>query len=274
MAAGTIGGEMLRKQKFAGTWYPEAKKEIEKFLRDDLKKQRVIAAVCPHAGWAYSGKIAGEVFSSMEPAMQYILIGPDHHAAASAVSIFTEGTWQTPLGGIEIDNAIAQAIIRYSSFTKSNSLAHEEEHSLEVLAPFIKYISPTATIVPIIMSDYRPAVCKSLGNAISKAINDQNKSAHTVIIASSDMSHYVTMESAKETDAAAIEKILELNAAGLLETVRKNNISMCGSGPVAAAIHAAKELGASRSKLLSYATSGDTTGNYDEVVGYAGIIIY
>jgi len=263
---------MIRPALYAGTWYPSIRKEIEKYVASAAKKLEVIAAVCPHAGWIYSGMTAGKVFSRIEPASLYVLIGPNHRSAGAPVSVYPEGSWQTPLGPLEVDEDIAASIIAGSSYAEAGALAHEAEHSLEVQMPFIKLTSPSAKIVPISMYDYSLETCRDLGIAISKAVSLRTGS--TVIIASSDMSHYVPAETARQADTAAIEKILALDPGGLLSVVEQQGITMCGSGPVAAALWAAKDMGATGAELVGYTNSGEATGDDSEVVGYAGLIIY
>ncbi|MFH1369166.1 MAG: AmmeMemoRadiSam system protein B [Elusimicrobiota bacterium] len=265
---------MIRKAVYSGTWYPSGKKEIEAFIIPDAKKQKSVAAFCPHAGWVYSGKVAGEVFSSIEPVKLYILIGPNHRGMGAPVGIWSEGAWMTPLGELEIEDKVAKAILKKSNTARSDFLSHAQEHSLEVQLPFIKYFSPGAKIVPVSLADYSPATCRELGEAAAAAIKENGFTDDAVIVASTDMSHYVSAEQAKKSDNLAIRKILDIDPKGLLETVKQNDISMCGSGPAAAALWAAKILGAKSSKLIRYSTSGDVTGDSSEVVGYAGIIVY
>jgi len=265
---------MIRHAFFAGTWYPSVKKEIEQYISPASKKVKAIAVVCPHAGWIYSGKTAGKVFSRVQPAGLNILIGPNHRGGGASVSVYPEGAWQTPLGELEIDKAAASEIVSRSKFAKPDASAHDQEHSLEVQTPFIKFTNPDARIVPICMNDYSPSTCRDLGLAVAGAISSQKNRGSSLIVASSDMSHYVSASAAKIADGMAIEKILKLDPAGLLKVVEENNITMCGSGPVASALWAAKELGATGAELVAYSTSGDVTGDDSEVVGYAGLIIY
>lgn len=265
---------MIRNTVYAGTWYPSTKKEIEEFIVKSAKKQKAKAVFCPHAGWAYSGKIAGEVFSSIEPAKLYIIIGPNHHGTGAPVGVWNSGAWHTPLGPLEIDEVTAESIIRLSGFAREDTLSHAREHSIEVQLPFIKYFNRDAMIVPISLSDYSPKTCKRLGEAIAETVKERNLSDSTVLVASTDMSHYVSAAYAEKADSLAIDRILELDPAGLIKTVEEHKISMCGSGPAAAVLWGAKGLGASKAKLIRYTTSGEVSGDNNEVVGYAGIVVY
>lgn len=263
--------KMIRQAIHAGSWYPGSKKDIEGFLDPGAKKIPAVGCVVPHAGWVYSGKTAGGVFSRMEPAKLYVLLGPNHTGMGVPVSVFPKGEWETPLGPLSVEENVARAIIENFPEAEEDTIAHRQEHSLEVQLPFLKYFSPEAKIVPIALADYRPPVMRALGEAIAKAVKDAGVSA--VLVASSDMSHYISAAEAKKLDGLAIEKMLALDPEGLLETVSENDISMCGSGPAAAVMRAANLLGAKKASLVRYTNSGETTGDYDEVVGYAGILI-
>lgn len=265
---------MIRQAVCAGTWYPKSKPEIENYVNLKLKRQKVLAGICPHAGWIYSGKVAGEVFSSIEPAKLYIILGPNHRGNGAPVSVFPNGSWETPLGNLEIDENTADLIVKNSDIAKLDAQAHIAEHSIEVQIPFIKYFSPQAKLVAISLLDYSPQTCKALGQSIAKTIKETDMANETVLIASTDMSHYVPKNYAKQMDSLAVEKILKLDPEGLLKTVKEKDISMCGSGPVAAALWAVKELGAEHAKLIQYSTSGEVTGDYEQVVGYAGMIVF
>lgn len=266
---------MIRKAIYAGTWYPALRSEIEKYLEKKNKTEQVKAVISPHAGWMYSGKIAGQVFSTIKPVENYIVIGPNHRGMGNTVSIFSEGSWETPLGPLKINSDIAKSLVTKSGkLIKPDPLAHANEHSLEVQMPFIKYFSPSAKIVPIALFDYTPETCRQIGESISETLKELNLQDNTVLVASNDMSHFVSSSHAKKADNMAIEKINNLDPDGLLETVKENDISMCGSGPIACVLWAAKLLGATKTELIKYGTSGDVTGDNNEVVAYAGMIIY
>jgi AmmeMemoRadiSam system protein B len=264
---------MIRKAIYAGTWYPDTKAEILKFLNPKTKPARALGCLCPHAGWIYSGKVAGLVYSLIQPAELYILIGPNHTGAGAAVSVFPEGEWETPLGNLEVDEKVAASITKAFPKAVLDTEAHLNEHSIEVQLPFIKLLNAKAKIVPICLGDYSTETCKRLASAIFKTIEADKLSAKTLLVASSDMSHYVSADEAKTKDNMAIKNILDLDAAGLLETVRKNDISMCGSGPASVVISATNELGAKKAALVSYTNSGYVSGDFGQVVAYAGIII-
>jgi MEMO1 family protein len=265
--------QMIRQPICAGTWYPTDRDEIKGYLDLTVKKEKVIGAVCPHAGWAFSGRVAGDVFSRIEPTSLYILIGPNHTGFGKPVSVFNHGAWMTPLGDIEVDDKIANLICKKNPLAQPDLLGHLREHSLEVQLPFIKYIKPDAKIVPISLSDYDLLTCMSLGDTIAQIIIENDLKKDVTLVASTDMSHYVPAETAKKLDASAIKKILNIAPEELLEVVQLKNISMCGSGPTAVMLRAAQKLGARCGELVRYATSGDVTGENRQVVAYAGIVI-
>jgi hypothetical protein len=267
---------MIRKPAVAGYFYPKRAEELRAMLKEMIdpkrKKEKALAVVSPHAGFIYSGYVAGAVFSSVSLPEHYVILGPSHRGMRSLFAIMKKGEWQTPLGDVPLEASLAQAILKRSSLIEEEESAHVQEHSLEVQLPFIQYLRQDFSIVPICispMADYREL--EELARAIAGGIREFGQDV--LIVASTDMSHYVSQEVAKRKDSLAIEKVLALDAQGLFEVVQEENISMCGFQPTTAAILAAKELGAKKAELIRYQTSGDASGNYDEVVGYAGLRI-
>ncbi len=266
---------MVRNPVVAGQFYPasppELKAMIKQFIDEKAAKEEVIGLVSPHAGYVYSGAVAGAVISKVKFKDTFIIIGPNHTGQGKPFSIMTEGLWKTPLGEVEIDSELGKQISANSSHLAEDSAAHLSEHSIEVQLPFLQYFKPDIKLVPIMLAHGSADTFKEIGRAIARAIKDLNREA--IIMASSDMTHYEPHESAKEKDTQAIEAILNLNEDELLRRVDELNISMCGYAPAVSLIAAAKELGATRTDLVRYQTSGDTSGDYSSVVGYAGIII-
>jgi len=244
---------------------------IEGFVDKEAVKEEVIGLVSPHAGYIYSGPVAGAVISRIKFNDTFIIMGPNHTGRGKPFSIMTEGVWKTPLGEVEIDSELGKQILATSKHLEEDYTAHQYEHSIEVQLPFLQYFKKDIRLVPIILSYYPGATYKEIGREIAKAVKELNKKV--VIIASSDMTHYEPQESAQKKDTQAIEAILDLNEDELLKRVDELNISMCGYGPTVSLLSAAKELGATGAELVRYQTSGDTTGDYSAVVGYAGIII-
>ena len=267
---------MRRKASVAGYFYPGKEKNLKKMIEDmvdlEKEKEKALCVVSPHAGFVYSGPVAGAVFSSVYLPDRFVILGPSHRSVQSKLAIVKDGIWETPFGDVSIDSRLAEFIMdQTESITEDNS-AHLHEHSLEVQLPFIQYFRKDVSIVPICISYHAGYEdLEELGRAVAQGIKDSKEDV--LIVASTDMSHYVHQDVARKKDFLAIEKILKLDAQGLIDTVSRENISMCGSQPTSAAIVASKELGAEKAELVKYQTSGDITGDFAEVVGYAGIRI-
>jgi len=266
---------MVRNPVVAGQFYPASPSQltsmIEELVDKEAVKEEVIGLVSPHAGYIYSGPVAGAAISKIKFKDTFVIMGPNHTGSGKPLSIMTEGTWKTPLGDVEIDSELGKQILTMSSHLQADEGAHLYEHSIEVQIPFLQYFKRDIKIVPIVLSYVTGAAYKEIGKEIAKAIKESNRGV--VIMASSDMTHYESQESAREKDTQAIEAMLDLNEDELLRRVDELKISMCGYAPAVSLISAAKELGATGAELVRYQTSGDTTGDYSSVVGYAGIII-
>jgi len=265
-----------RKPCVAGYFYPHDPEALRNLIAELVHrgqhKKKAISIVSPHAGYVYSGKVAGSVFSSVTPPENYVILGPNHQEVSTGISIMKHGVWETPLGDVPINTPLAELIMKHTAVAKENAKSHSQEHSLEVQVPFIQYLTRRLTIVPISIAYFAAFEdLEELGNALAKAIREYDQDV--LIVASTDMSHYVSQEVAKEKDFQAIEKILDLDAQGLYDVVKKENISMCGFQPTTAAIHASKLLKAKKAELIKYQTSGDVSGDLFKVVGYAGIRI-
>ena len=266
---------MIRNPVVAGQFYPGTSSQlramIEALVDEKSVKEEIIGLVSPHAGYIYSGSVAGATISRIEFKDTFIIMGPNHTGMGKPFSIMTEGTWATPLGEVEIDSELGKKILTISSHLEEDQVAHLREHSIEVQLPFLQYFKKDIKIVPIIFAYSAGSVYKEIGQEIAQAVKELNK--EVIIIASSDMTHYESQEAAQRKDNQAIEAILALDEDELLRRVEELNISMCGYAPVISLIAAAKELGAAGAELVRYQTSGDTSGDYSSVVGYAGILI-
>lgn len=266
---------MIRKPSVAGQFYKEKaeslKNEVAKYIVNGLKKEKVIGIISPHAGLMYSGHVAGAVYSSIQFPDTFILLGPNHTGLGADVSIMTSGKWEIPTGIFSIDEKLSRKILEKSHYISENVQAHLYEHSLEVQLPFIAYFSDSVKIVPITVMRASLEVCSKIGDSIAEAIREIGYDV--VIVASTDMSHYEPDHLARKLDKLALNEILNLNPEGLYEVVHKEVISMCGVLPTVIMLYAAKKLGAKEARLIKYSTSGDTSGDYDRVVGYAGVII-
>ncbi len=266
---------IVRNPAQAGSFYPAGpealKKDVESYIIKESTKEKAIGIVAPHAGFMYSGKAAGAVYSRIKMPDTFIIIGPNHTGMGAETSIITGGEWAMPNGNIKINGKLAGLILAGAkNIMEEDEEAQAYEHSLEVQLPFMQYFKKKFTIVPICMKDSSIKTCRALGKAIAGSIESND---NVLIVASSDMSHYEPQETAKKKDRLAIDEIVKLSPEGLLNAVSVNNISMCGSGPVAVMLFAAKTLGAKKAELVIYNTSGDASGDYSSVVGYAGIVV-
>jgi AmmeMemoRadiSam system protein B len=219
----------------------------------------------------YSGAVAGAVYSRIKLPRTFILLGPNHTGIGNPVSIMSSGRWQMPTGELEIDEPLAAELKGHAELIEEDGKAHVMEHSLEVQMPFILHFSGGVRIVPVIMMTDSLDICKTLGQSLAEVIRESTYPV--TIVASSDMSHYVTDAVARPTDKRAIERMLAIDPEGLYQTVREEAISMCGVVPVTTMLYAARELGADKADLVKYMTSGEVSGDYNYVVGYAGMII-
>jgi len=266
---------MIREPVVAGTFYPgtadQLRAMLEQLVDVGVAKEDVVGAVMPHAGYQYSGAVAGATISRVRFTDTFIIMGPSHTGIGEPFSIMTEGTWRTPLGEVAVDEKLGKKILASSRFLKEDHVAHLQEHAVEVQLPFLQLFKPDVRIVPIILMPADVDAYQEIGRAIAGAIKELGREA--VIIASGDMTHYEPQKIAGEKDRQGIEAMLNLDEVELLKRVREKGISMCAYAPAASLIAAARELGAGEAELVRYQTSGDTTGDYSAVVGYAGIII-
>lgn len=263
----------IRKPAVAGQFYPGKEDSLRKSVLELTKnvrtKIKALGIVSPHAGYIYSGAVAGELYSNIEIPETVVILGPNHTGAGSPYAIMTEGKWWTPLGEAEVESSLAKDILNSSELIEEDSDAHKFEHSLEVQIPFLQYFRPDVKIVPIVIGGEK---FSEIGVAVAQGIKKYKK--HVLIVASSDMTHYESQKDAEKKDNLAIEAILKLDEKEMLHRIGKHGISMCGYGPAAIMLTAVKILGAKQAKLIKYMTSGDTTGDYSAVVGYAGIVVF
>lgn len=266
---------MIRNPYAAGSYYPGSASELQRavagFMDTEARKQEVCGVLMPHAGYPYSGAVAGATISRVVFKDTFIIIGPSHSGRGKPFSVMAEGTWRTPLGDVEVDTELAREIIGDSGYLEADDAAHEFEHAVEIQLPFLQYVNPDVKIIPIILANAPAAAYRDIGRGIVRAIWGLDREA--VILASGDMTHYEPDKTAREKDLKAVEAIIALDDEDLTRRYRELKISMCAYGPVMCLIAAARELGATSGELVKYQTSGETTRDYDAVVGYAGIII-
>jgi AmmeMemoRadiSam system protein B len=240
-------------------------------------KGEVVGLVSPHAGYTYSGAVASwgmHYLARDQSPTLVVILGPNHTGMGAGVSVQTDGLWKTPLGEVAIDSEAARAILGDSSVAQDDLKAHALEHSIEVQLPFLQYMCGSSfKIVPVCMLNQSLEASKDVGQAVAKALSFPGREGSAVIIASTDLTHYEDHQGAITKDTYVIEAIQDLSPENLMRAVVHHNISMCGPGPTAAMLFAAKELGATSAELLSHKTSGDTGGDYSAVVGYASMVL-
>lgn len=270
---------MIRSPAVAGRFYPSDPRELAAEIdiyappraEKGVEKLPALGCIVPHAGYMYSGHVAGAVYSSLQIPSRCILLGPRHFPQGQPMAILTEGAWKTPLGEAPIDSELASKLAHAFPLLREDPVAHEREHSLEVQIPFLQRIVPDFRFVPVVLVSDRYDALEQLGQAVAQVVSGQTDPV--LVIASTDMNHYESDAVTREKDRKAIERILALDPRGLYDTVRKEGITMCGYAATVAMVVAMIQLGAKEAKLVRYATSGDVTGDHSEVVGYAGITI-
>ncbi len=266
---------MIRLPAVAGRFYPSEPeilaKQVAAFVPASDKKLRAHGCVVPHAGYMYSGPVAGAVYGAIEIPRTCVLLGPRHFPRGEPMTILTEGSFATPLGEAQIDTELASALKHEYPQLREDPVAHEQEHSLEVQIPFLQFLAKNSRFVPVLLATDRYGAIEELGRAVAKVIAAANQPV--LAIASTDMNHYENDAITRVKDGRAIERILALDPHGLYDTVRGEGITMCGYAATTALLVAMQELGATEARLVRYATSGDVSGDREQVVGYAGIVI-
>ena len=254
---------MVRQPAVANRFYPGSPKELERtvknFLPDNgINKKAAIAAISPHAGYIYSGELAGQTIGSTIIPGTVIILGPNHHGQGPPVAISTI-SWAMPQGLVPIDREITDLLLSTSSSIKADEKAHQLEHSLEVQVPFLQAMQPNLHIVPLAVSHISYALCEEVAAEIAGCIKKADR--HILILASTDMSHFESRTNASAKDSLALKRVTSLDPEGLYNTVVSKRISMCGFIPVTITLLAAKLLGATKADLVNYTDSGATSGD-------------
>jgi AmmeMemoRadiSam system protein B len=274
----------VRTPAVAGMFYPKEKNELKTVIHNCFlhpfgprkipptsDNEKILGIICPHAGYIYSGPVATNSFyaiSSQKPEL-VIITGPNHYRIGRSIATMKEGVWKTPLGEVEVDSECAIAINKISKDIESDFFSHTRDHSLEVQIPMLQEVySHKFKILPIILINQDYQTAKKVGSAIAK-IAQMRK---TMIVGSSDFTHYEENNYAHKQDSALIEPILNLDLDEFYRVLQEKQVTACGYGAIASTMIACKELGAKKGKLLKYATSGDVTGDKNRVVGYASIV--
>lgn len=267
--------EAVRRPAVAGLFYPDRPEQVEadlsRLLEDVEPKRSPLGAVVPHAGWMYSGAVAGAVYGRLRLPRLAVLLGPNHTGLGPWGSIMTGGCWTIPGGEIPVAAELAQQILQGSRDLEEDTAAHAREHALEVQLPFLRRLRPDVRFVPVTLMKTDLAFCERVGRAVAAAVKACPEPV--LLISSSDLNHYESQAVSNRKDRLAIEAILTLDPERLQRTVREHRISMCGIAPTTALLSALRELGARRAELIRYMTSGDVSGDLERVVGYGGVII-
>lgn len=274
----------IRTPAVAGMFYPKTQQETRSSIKNCFlhefgpgkmypatNKENIVGIICPHAGYMYSGPIAANSYYAISPLKPdlVIIIGPNHWGIGCNVATMKEGIWRTPLGDVEVDASAALEVNSITSLVELDFFSHTRDHSLEVQVPMLQEIySHKFKILPIILIDQSYNAAKEIGMAISRISRDKK----TMIIGSSDFTHYEENEYAHEQDKSLIEPILEMDVDKFYRVLQEKQVSACGYGAIASTMIACKEMGARKGTLIKYATSGDVTGEKASVVGYASIV--
>ncbi len=272
----------VRRPAVAGHFYPARVETLSRELDEYLapgpeapaegETGQPLGCVVPHAGYRYSGHVAGAVYRRLPPRSSYIILGPNHFGRGAPLAMMSRGAWRTPLGDVPLDSVLGEAVRQGCHLLIEDPDAHQTEHSLEVQVPFLQRRVGQFGMLAIAVGPVGYAALESLGRGVAHGVKQAGRPV--LIVASSDMNHYEPDGITREKDHKAIERVLALDPEGLYDVLRREDISMCGYGPAIAMLTAAIELGAEGASLVKYATSADTSGDRSAVVGYAGIIVY
>ena len=268
---------MDRQPVVAGQFYPGSAAalagEVRSLLgpaQDQTGRPQTLLAMVPHAGWVYSGAVCGRTLAQASLARTILLLGPNHTGLGEPLAVWPAGRWLFPGGHLAVDENLAAALLAAEPRLAADESAHVQEHSLEVIVPFLWSLDPQARIVPVCVSEPNLAALLDVGRNVAETLAARGEPVSVVV--SSDMSHYIPHEQAKARDALAVEAACRLDPEGLYRVVRERGISMCGVLPMTLGLAVARGLGASAAELAAYATSGEVNRDFRRVVGYAGVL--
>ena len=273
----------VRQPAVAGRFYPanaqHLRAEVETYSTapaststEPEAKIRAFGCLVPHAGYVYSGHVAGAVYGRLVLPRRYVILCPNHTGMGEPLAVMSEGSWHTPLGDASIDEKLAGQLKAKLPLLSEDQAAHRYEHALEVQLPFLQVLAPRFRFVPITVGTSNFDVLSALGTVIGHVVMKADE--RVLVIASSDMNHYESDGVTRVKDRRAIDQLLALDPRGLYDVVHKGDISMCGYGPAVVMLTAARKMGATKAELIRYATSGDVSGDRDMVVGYAGVAVF
>lgn len=264
----------VRRSAIAGSWYPGRPDVLAAEVEEHLAAAgpptpagALRALVCPHAGLRYSGPVAAFAYAHLRgrEELTVVIVGPSHRLAFEGVAVFTRGAFETPLGRALVDSDLADALVAVRPEVRADPRPHEREHSLEMQLPFLQHLVPRLRIVPALMGTQSRAEVEALVGALTAALPGRD----AVLIASSDLSHYLARPEAAAKDARVVGDVEDFAPERLMDRLERERNVACGGGPMVAVLKAARALGADRATVLRYADSGDV-GERDtsRVVGY------
>lgn len=275
----------VRKPAVAGQFYPADPAELSTLIDEcylhplgpgkkppaSKRQASLVAVVCPHAGYVYSGPVAAHSYlhvSSLPDPELIVVVAPNHYGIGSGVSTFKAGEWETPLGRMRVDSEAARQLAEFAQIVAFDPDAHRLEHSLEVQLPFLQRIyGDRVPLLPVSLVFQDIETAKTLAEAVAKVVRGKR----AVLVASSDLTHYEPANEARKKDTALIQQVLKMDVEGFYSTLERLNVTACGYGAIATVIEAAKSLGLAKAELLKYASSGDTSGDNLQVVGYGAL---
>lgn len=267
---------MQRQPAVAGQFYPDSpthlRAGLERMIKHAKSKKHVCGIIAPHAGYMYSGSIAGIIYGAIHIPKTVLILGPNHHGLGEPAALYPDGEWLTPLGPVAINSDLNNLILENTPYVNCDIIAHSKEHSLEVHLPFLQELQPELTISALCLGGGDYQALSRIGDGLANSL--QAYGGDVLIVASSDMTHYESAEAAKTKDGHAIERVLAMDPEGLLRTCRSERITMCGVIPAAVMLSAAVALGATNAELMAYGTSGDVTGDNSQVVAYAAVAVF
>jgi MEMO1 family protein len=266
---------MLRTPAVAGQFYSSSPEQLRKDLSVLIKKStpeiKAYGIISPHAGYVYSGSTAGKLFGLVHIPSTVLIIGPNHHGRGEPAALYPDGGWQTPLGVVPVNSRFNSLVKQHTPFVQFDVEAHKNEHSIEVQLPFLQYLRPDISFAALCLGhgDFRSLY--EIGQGVANAIMEFGEDV--LMIASSDMTHYESAASALRKDSLALEQILRLDPESLLRVCSSERITMCGVVPSAVMLVAARQLGATKAEQIDYTTSGDVTGDQNQVVAYLSVVV-
>jgi AmmeMemoRadiSam system protein B len=266
----------LRPPAVAGTFYPAAPEELRRAVREALgppppSRERALAVIVPHAGYAYSGRVAGAVYARVDLPRDVVLLAFNHRGEGKPFALWPEGAWRTPLGNVPVEGRLSRALREEFLPAEFDEAGHRGEHSAEVQLPFLQVLRPDVRIVPVALTvgldDRSFTQLGAFGRALARLPGD------FLVVASTDLNHYEDQDTTLRKDAAALRALERLDGEELRRAIAREGISMCGFAPALAAAAYARARGASSARTVLHATSAAASGDFARVVGYAGLIV-